>query len=68
LVIVDSTRPNETEVYGIDELKKDPLPVGVDPRRLETYLSDKDFEVMDCAFKASVIISSHCAITRLSLR
>lgn len=41
-VLKDYTR----EVYTLDELKKDPLPVGVDPKRLETYLSDKEFEAV----------------------
>ena len=31
--------------FKLDELKKRPLPEGVDPARLETYLSDEDFSV-----------------------
>ena len=31
--------------FSLEELKKKPLPEGVDPSKLETYLSDKDFEV-----------------------
>lgn len=30
--------------YPLAELKARPLPEGVDPLRLETYLSDEDFE------------------------
>lgn len=41
-VLKDYTR----EFYTIDELRQDPLPVGVDPKKLETYLSDKDFETV----------------------
>lgn len=31
--------------YSIEELTKKPLPEGVDPLRLEDYLSDQDFRV-----------------------
>jgi len=31
--------------YPLDELLARPLPEGVDPLRLEVYLSDEDFEV-----------------------
>lgn len=31
--------------YSIDELTRKPLPEGVDPLRLEDYLSDQDFRV-----------------------
>ena len=31
--------------YSIEELTKTPLPEGVDPLRLEDYLSDEDFKV-----------------------
>lgn len=31
--------------YSIDELTRKPLPEGVDPLRLEDYLSDQDFQV-----------------------
>ena len=33
--------------FKLEELKKRPLPEGVDPAMLETYLSDSDFQVMD---------------------
>lgn len=31
--------------YSIEELTKKPPPEGVDPQRLEDYLSDQDFKV-----------------------
>lgn len=31
--------------YSIEELTKKPPPEGVDPQRLEEYLSDQDFKV-----------------------
>lgn len=31
--------------YSIEELTSSPLPEGVDPLRLEDYLSDEDFKV-----------------------
>lgn len=31
--------------YSIEELTRKPLPEGVDPLRLEDYLSDQDFKV-----------------------
>lgn len=31
--------------YTVEELTSKPLPEGVDPLRLECYLSDKDFQV-----------------------
>ncbi len=31
--------------FKLDELKRKPVPEGVDPARLETYLSDEDFAV-----------------------
>lgn len=31
--------------YSIEELSSKPLPEGVDPLRLEDYLSDQDFKV-----------------------
>ena len=31
--------------YSWEELKQRPLPDGVDPSRLEKYLSEEDFEV-----------------------
>ena len=31
--------------YSLEELKQKPPPEGVDPSRLETYLSEADFEV-----------------------
>ena len=31
--------------YSLAELKKKPLPEGVDPKKLETYLGDEDFKV-----------------------
>ncbi len=31
--------------FKLEELKKKPLPEGVDPAHLETYLSDEDFNV-----------------------
>lgn len=33
--------------YSIEELTRKPLPEGVDPLRLEDYLSDQDFRVPD---------------------
>ena len=32
------------DIYSWDELQQRPLPDGVDPSRLERYLSDDDFE------------------------
>lgn len=31
--------------YSVEELTRKPLPEGVDPLRLEDYLSDQDFRV-----------------------
>lgn len=31
--------------YPLEELLRSPLPEGVDPQRLEVYLSDQDFQV-----------------------
>lgn len=31
--------------YAVEELLLRPLPEGVDPQRLEVYLSDQDFQV-----------------------
>jgi len=31
--------------YSWEDLKKRPLPDGVDPAKLENYLSDEDFKV-----------------------
>lgn len=31
--------------YPLEELLRRPLPEGVDPQRLEVYLSDQDFQV-----------------------
>lgn len=31
--------------YSLEEISKRPLPEGVDPLKLETYLSDSDFQV-----------------------
>lgn len=37
--------------YSIEELTRKPLPEGVDPLRLEDYLSDEDFQVgCSCSF------------------
>ena len=33
--------------YTFKELQERPLPDGVDPLRLETYLGDEEFEVSD---------------------
>lgn len=33
--------------YSIEELTRKPLPEGVDPLRLEDYLSEQDFRVPD---------------------
>ncbi|CAN8029609.1 unnamed protein product, partial [Ixodes persulcatus] len=38
--------------YPLEELKADPLPEGVDPQRLESYLADEEFEagaVFECS-------------------
>lgn len=41
--------------FKLEELKKKPVPEGVDPARLETYLSDPDFKVkMDLGHKVEV--------------
>ncbi len=34
--------------YSFDELQQRPLPNGVDPLKLETYLIEDQFEVSDC--------------------
>lgn len=34
--------------YPLSDLLARPLPEGVDPLRLEVYLSDEDFEVRTC--------------------
>lgn len=34
--------------YPLAEVLARPLPEGVDPLRLEVYLSDEDFEVRNC--------------------
>lgn len=33
--------------FTLDELKKKPVPEGVDAAKLETYLSDEDFKVSE---------------------
>lgn len=40
--------------YPLEELKADPLPEGVDPQRLESYLADEEFEVGVPSFAAEV--------------
>ncbi|KAI4886429.1 hypothetical protein NFI96_000484 [Prochilodus magdalenae] len=37
--------------YPLEALQSRPLPHGVDPLRLEIYLSDEDFEIVCCAVK-----------------
>uniref|UniRef100_A0A3B3TUA4 HP domain-containing protein n=1 Tax=Poecilia latipinna TaxID=48699 RepID=A0A3B3TUA4_9TELE len=38
--------------YSIEELTRKPLPEGVDPLRLEDYLSDQDFKMSRVEFNA----------------
>lgn len=37
--------------YPLADLLARPLPEGVDPLRLEVYLSDEDFEVRTCSLR-----------------
>lgn len=39
--------------YSIEELTRKPPPEGVDPQRLEDYLSDQDFKVGHCWTKSA---------------
>ena len=41
---VELSKYSRTE-FKLAELKQKPLPEGVDPSKLETYLSDEDFKV-----------------------
>jgi hypothetical protein len=40
--------------YTWEELQKRPLPDGVDPSRLEKYISDEDFKVKMAAFCSTI--------------
>lgn len=40
--------------YSVEELTRKPLPEGVDPLRLEDYLSDQDFGVGHLTIKVDV--------------
>lgn len=40
--------------YSIEELTRKPLPEGVDPLRLEDYLSDQDFKVRHLAIQSAL--------------
>lgn len=42
-------------IYPLKELLARPLPEGVDPLRLEVYLSDEDFEVRTCSLHISLL-------------
>lgn len=37
---------NLKNVYKLEDLKKKPLPDGINPLIIETYLSDQEFEVI----------------------
>jgi len=43
--------------YSWEELQKRPLPDGVDPLRLEFYLTDEEFEVPRSRFDTSPLIT-----------
>ncbi len=43
--------------YSWEELQRRPLPDGVDPAKLEKYLSEEDFEVKSIRIKFSVVLS-----------
>lgn len=42
--VEDELLKYERTQFSLEELKKRPLPEGVDPSRLETYLSDEEFK------------------------
>lgn len=42
--------------YSIEELTRKPLPEGVDPLRLEDYLSDQDFRVGHLTIKINLLL------------
>lgn len=45
ILVADALSKLSKNQYSLEELTTRPLPEGVDPLRLEIYLSDKDFEV-----------------------
>ena len=53
--------------FKLEELKKRPLPEGVDPAMLETYLSDSDFQVMDLPICLGLVyIFGDCSVDLFS--
>lgn len=45
VLVKDALSKLSKQQYSIEELTRKPLPEGVDPLRLEDYLSDEDFKV-----------------------
>ncbi|MEQ2189688.1 hypothetical protein GOODEAATRI_027837, partial [Goodea atripinnis] len=45
ILVKDALSKLSKQQFSIEELTKKPLPEGVDPLRLEDYLSDQDFKV-----------------------
>ncbi|KAL0179778.1 hypothetical protein M9458_025220, partial [Cirrhinus mrigala] len=44
ILVKDALSKLRRQQYTIEELTSKPLPEGVDPLHLESYLSDKDFQ------------------------
>lgn len=45
MLVKDVLSQLSKQQYSIEELTRKPLPEGVDPLRVEDYLSDQDFKV-----------------------
>ena len=54
------------EQYTIDELRTRPLPEGVDPSKIESYLSDADFQVNFLFTKTLFYPHYFCFLERIS--
>jgi hypothetical protein len=52
------------EFYSIEELREKPPPKGVDPTKLEKYLSEEDFMVRENIF-IFIITSNFCGFVWL---
>ena len=56
-------------VYSFEELQQRPLPDGVNPNKLETYLSNEEFHVsmQQCAVSSCVLLETCINICRIML-
>lgn len=69
ILVKDALSKLSRQQYTIEELTSKPLPEGVDPLHLESYLSDKDFQVTTppkdlhtCSFLNKIIIKPTLSI------